>query len=354
MEVREIKTFKDFENSFKDIERLWENCNEKRIFYSPIFLRQYLKSYRDENLHYLLMYHNNRPSLLAPLEVIERKKGFIRWRELRFAIEGDFKNFILDNTLDNEDTLLKNIFKYMDKLEIDRISLDNILPRTNLCSYLLKNQRYNPHIHHQNMVPILDFSSFESFESFEKTFPANTRKYKNKLLREKNVEFEIIDDMNEKVYEEIKNLHILEKDFLKKSGRKERYSLYEEENREDFIKNIQLKSKSVRLFILRDKDNGNIIAYRNCYIDKNELVSWNTAYNPDFRDYSLSNAIFYFIFKSFFNQDNFTKFNFGVGGYPWKFGYANDFTNVYRLDYFKTEKGQRVKKMIGFKSALEG
>lgn len=353
MEVKEIRSFEDFEKFFHDIEKLWENCREREIFYSPLFLKQYIKSYKKENLLFLLMYHNKKPALLAPFEIIQRNIGFLKWSELRFAIEGDFKNFILDNSLGNEGTLLKNIFKHIKKLEVDRVSLDNILPDSSLCRYILKNQRLNPNLKSQNLVPILDFDKFKDFEEFERTFPANTRKYKNKLLREKNVEFEVVDEMTESLYEEIKNLHIKEKDFLKSSGRTERYSLYEDDNREDFIKNIQLSSKAVRLFILWDLDSKKIIAYRNCYINGKELVSWNTAYDPEYRDYSLSNGIFYFIFKNFFEQDKYSRFNFGVGGYPWKFGYANGFTNVYILDYFKSDKGKKIERLIKIKKGFK-
>ncbi|MDO5017861.1 MAG: GNAT family N-acetyltransferase [Lagierella massiliensis] len=353
MEVKEIKTIEEFENCFKDIVYLWDKCEEKEIFYSPQFLKQYLRSFKDENILYLLMYHNNRPSLLAPLKIVTRKISFFNWKELKFGLEGDFKNFILDNSLNNEDTLLKNIFKYIEKLDVDRISLDNILPKTSLSKYILKNQKYSFSFYHQNMVPELDFREYENFKEFEKNFPANTRKYKNKLLREVDVKFEIVDDITEEFYDEIKKVHIAEKNYLKQAGRTKRYSIYEDRKREDFIKNIQLNSKSVRVFILRDLQTGKIIVYRNCYISDDKLISWNTAYDPKYSKYSLSNGIFYFMFKELFKNNLHDKFNFGVGGYAWKFGYATGFDNIFILDYFKSEKGKRISKLINIKKALE-
>lgn len=353
MEIVEIKNLADFEKYISDIEKIWENTKEKVVFSSPIFLREYVRANEDKNLLYLLMYENNNPILLAPFEITERKAALSKWRELQFGLEGDFKNILLDDCVVNYDTSIRNLFNYIEKLPIDRVVLDNILPESYLSKYILKNHKLNGHFSQQNMVPTLNLEDYESFEEYNKTFPSNTRKYKNKILREKNIEFQVIDDMSEELYEEIKNIHIEEKIFLKSQGRDERYSLYEDEQREEFIKNVQLGSKAVKNFIIRDIDKGKVIAYRNCYVNGDELVSWNTGYSPEYREYRLNNALFYFIFEELFKRGKFKKFNFGVGGYAWKFGYANSFTNIYILDYFTSDRGRKIKKMIGFKKALE-
>lgn len=353
MEIKTIKTLKDFEKCFSDIEKIWGRAKERIVFSSPIFLREYVKANEDKNLLYLLMYENNNPILLAPFEINERKATLSKWCELQFGLEGDFKNILLDDSVVNYDTSIKNLFKYIEELAIDRVVLDNILPESYLSKYILKNQKLNGHFRQQNMVPTLNFEDYESFDEYSKTFPSNTRKYKNKILREKNIEFQVIDDMSEELYGEIKNIHIEEKSFLKSQGRDERYSLYEDKNREEFIKNIQLGSNAIKNFIIRDIDRGKVIAYRNCYVNGEELVSWNTGYSPEYREYRLNNALFYFIFEELFKRGEFKKFNFGVGGYAWKFGYANSFTNIYILDLFLTDKGNKIKKMIGFKKALE-
>lgn len=353
MEIKRIKTLEDFEKYIPDIEKLWESTREKIVFLSPIFLREYVKANEGENLLYLLMYENNNPVLLAPFEIRKRKVALSKWTELQFGLEGDFKNILLGDCVVNYDTSIKNLFKYIEKLSVDRVVLDNILPQTNLSKYILKNQKLNGHFSQQNMVPTLKFDEYENFDEYNKTFPSNTRKYKNKILRERNIEFEVVDNMNEELYNEIKNIHIEEKKFLKSLGRSERYSLYEDEKREEFIKNVQIGSNLVKNFIIRDIDKNKVIAYRNCYVNGDELVSWNTGYDPDYREYRLNNALFYFIFEDLFKGNEFKKFNFGVGGYPWKFGYANSFTNIYILDLFLSDKGKKIKKMIGFKKALE-
>lgn len=353
MEIKEIKNLEDFEKYISDVEKIWENTKEKVVFSSPIFLREYVRANEDKNLLYLLMYENNNPILLAPFEITERKAALSKWRELQFGLEGDFKNILLDDCVVNYDTSIKNLFNYIEKLPIDRVVLDNILPESYLSKYILKNHKLNGHFSQQNMVPTLNLEDYENFDEYNKTFPSNTRKYKNKILREKNIEFQVIDNMSEELYEEIKNIHIEEKIFLKSQGRDERYSLYEDEKREEFIKNVQLGSKAVKNFIIRDIEKGKVIAYRNCYVNGEELVSWNTGYSPEYREYRLNNALFYFIFEELFKRGEFKKFNFGVGGYAWKFGYANSFTNIYILDYFTSDRGRKIKKMIGFKKALE-
>lgn len=357
MIIEEISNYNSFLKIYDDYSNLWQNSIDKNIFNSPIFLKNYIKTYENKFSLKILTVRNNGILVgLAPLTIHKKKFGFLTWNELRFATEGDYRGFVVKKNSapsdPSEDEIIKSILNEINKFNCERICLDYISQNSSLFRYLSKNDYFNPKLSYHIQVPKLDINQFEDFNSFSSCFPKKTNKYRNKLLREHNYKLVVVDKMNDELLEEMSSLHIKEKDFHISNGNKNRYSLYEDSDRKNYIFNVQKEYDNVLYFMLRRVSDNKLICYRNTYKLLDTIYSWNTAYDPEFASYRVNNTFFYEIFKYVFENSISKNFNFGSGGYPWKFSFTDKFDVLYKLDYFNSN-GKLVDRLLKLKKCLK-
>lgn len=348
-----ISNYDEFLKIEKEYTDLWESSVDRNIFNSPIFLKSYIKSFSETyKLHIICLRNNGILVGIAPLKILKKSFFLLKWNEVRFATEGDYRSFIIRKKIKEsdigEDQIIKNLVFEIDKLNCERICLDYISQHSSLYKYLSKNDDLNPKLSYHIQVPKLNMYSFENFENYKKHFPKKTNKYRNKLINDHDYILSVTDKMNDSLLDEMAELHIKEKNYHIDNGNNKRYSLYEDDDRKKYIFDLQKDSKYVLHFMMRRKSDDKLICYRNTYTLDDTIYSWNTAYDPEFSSYRVNNTFFYEIFKYLFEYKSYKFFNFGSGGYPWKFSFTDDFDVLFKLDYFN-KNGKFIEKLLKLK-----
>ncbi len=325
------------------------------LFFSTyFFLENYIKNFSDKyNFKIILVYNNKTLVGYAPLYTTNRKKGPFSWTELRFASEGDFRGFVIRKPRNDADPskekIIQKIFEVINEIKWDRICLDYISSKNDLFKYIKVSNMLNPYLRFQLEAPYIELSSM-NLEDIKSIFPSKLNKYKNKLEREVGYYFEVVNRLDDELFDEMASLHIEEKNYLKSKGREERHSLYEDDRRRRYFHDV-LTGRDTYHCCIRKSSDSKLLAYRNVHISDDILHSWNTAYSPEVASYRVNNIILYEMIK-YFKENNIDKvFSLGSGGYPWKFAITDKFVSLYTLDYFRNKKN--IKKLIDFSSLIK-
>lgn len=356
MIINTISNYNDFlqiENEYAD---LWTNSVDKNIFNSPVFVKSYFKNFSKNNkIYFLCLYNNNKLIGVAPLKIVKKSFFIFKWNELRFATEGDYRGFIVRKKSccsdANEEQIIKHLLNEIENLKCDRICLDYISQHSSLFKYLSKNDYYNSKVLYHIQVPFINIDLSDSHEEIPIIFPKKMRKYRNKLIKDNDYNLIVKNKMDDSDLDEMSSLHIKEMKYLISRGNDSRHSLYEDLDRKNYVYDTQKLYDNVFHFMLRRKSDNKLICYRNTYFCNNTLHSWNTAYDPEFESYRVNNTFFYEIFKYIYENKICNKFNFGSGGYAWKFSFTDDFDVLYKLDFFN-KKAKFIEKLINLKKVL--
>jgi len=345
--------------SFLQLKGNWERLEKQSpdvTYYSTFEYNSiWWKVYKDQDnlsLFIIVVRQNDKIVGIAPLMIEKVKKKLFEYRVLKFLGRGDYLDFLIDFSLQKPQTVIKDIFKIIEenKNKWDELHLTHIKHNSLLTSYLLKS-KYNKYYTYLIEAPFLDLNGFDDFEDYCKRIVSkNVKTYLNNL--EKVIGFNFFCEHGN-ILEKMAELHIREKEYLKKKGRSTRYSLYEDKNRLSFQNNMYNNSDVKKTFCIT-KNNGDLIAYRSIYHYKNIYFSWNTAYDPDYTDFRLGRILFYLMIKQGFKDNTFKILDFGSGRYPWKFEWTNTFNLVYELKYSNPDnkklkiynKIKRIKKAI--------
>src|SRR5690606_33365691 len=109
--------------------------------------------------------------------------------------------------------------------------------------------------HHQLLTPLsenpfIDLRDHQDFEAFAAArLPSHTRKYRNKLLREKGARFRVVQGDEDGILERMADLHRTERDFLRSRGRSERHSLWDDERRVEHYRQIYAEPGAGTTFV---------------------------------------------------------------------------------------------------------
>lgn len=285
----------------------------------------------DVDLHVVCVTNNNRLVAIAPFSVRRQVRGELEISHLEFATHGDYRSVLVDPEANaNQDTILKTVMDHVRASGCHKVNLGNVPTDTPFAHYLLKS-RYNDDFRHHVENPFVDLAPFDDFDDFEtRRVPKNARKYRNKLLRDHDVSFRVVHGGGPELVERLATLHRAEKDHLTEQGREGRRSLFEEPARRGHVEAVFATTDDPVTFLYERAD-GDLVGYRTCYLHDRVLLSWNSAYHPDFEDYRVGRALQYDIFRALFADRFADRFDFGAGRYPWKFEWTGDFTTTYRL-----------------------
>lgn len=337
MRVEIIKTTDEFKKLKLEWEELERTEKDATIFQT--FLYNYSWWENVENigkyqLNIVIVREDNGNLLgVAPLIIELEKKLFFKISTIKFMAWGDYLGFLLKTDNTNTGKIISKIFETIEKLKIDRVLFSNIDINSILGKYLKKHQKYNYLMEFQVECPQVVFNKFENFNNYKKEYNYNSlNNLRNKLKKKFNYSFVV--DYSNKYFDEVKNIHRNLQHFLNSNNNtSERSSLFENKERNDFLEKFYSQSKNLISFYLLDEKQ-KIINYAICYSKNGRIINWNVGHEPSFSKYSPGRVINYEIMQWGFEQNNKELiFDFGCGGYPWKFQWTDDFTSVYKLEY---------------------
>ncbi|MCF8275069.1 MAG: GNAT family N-acetyltransferase, partial [Flavobacteriaceae bacterium] len=180
-------------------------------------------------------------------------------------------------------------------------------------------------------------TKFKDFDVFKtKHLPSKVNQYAKKLKRDTNYSIHIT---SENLVEEIAQIHIDEKNHLQSHGNLKRHSIFEDALKKKFIEKL-MKNKLVLSYFLQDNKQDKIITYRTGIIFNNRYYSFNTAYQPEYKDYRVGKILILEILRENFINPLWDAFDAGCGRYPWKFEWTSDFNLLYQLRYIKPESSK--------------
>jgi CelD/BcsL family acetyltransferase involved in cellulose biosynthesis len=341
MEVKIIRTTEEFSVLKEEWERI-ESLSNSTTYFST-FHYNYTwwnvnRNNTDFQLFILVVYNNNAVVGIAPLKIKKTKRRFYSCRVLEFLSHGDYADFLID---DSDNIGFKKIIgKILDTIKRsnnkwDEISLTHINEHSLLTHYIFTSE-YNKNFDYLIEVPFINFSEYDTFEKYTKSFlPKKTKQYLNRFQREVNIEMVIT---NENVIDQLSEVHIAQKDFLKSKGIEERHSMYEDEQINEFLKNLYESNNNTLTYILLDVDNNNqIICYYTGYVYHNIFHSYNTAYHPKYQHLAIGKIFNFIIFEENQKEKNWDVFDMGTGRYAWKFEWTNTFNLLYQLKIVQSD-----------------
>ena len=344
-QIKIVTKMEEFINMKEDWERL-EKLDLDVTYYSTFHFNYcwWLTYGQDKRnkLFIICCYRDNKIVGIAPLMIREIDKKIIKCHELCFLGKGDYFNFIVDSSKFSSLAIIKDIFNAIEENSDrwDRIELTHIQKDTQLLRYLLRHDKYNPHINYLTSCPRIDIKDFTSYEQFDKEF-MNTkmRKKHEKLRNQTGYRFKLVTGSQDDIYERISQVHKMEKQYLQREkGKSERKSLFENKNNEEFLKRLFKDNDQVITFYLETEE-GEMIIYNSCYLYGNVLYGWNTAYSPKYSHYhGVSDVIMIEMIQYLFKNDHGDQIDFGAGSYSWKFRWTSRFSVSYSFSMWNLSK----------------
>ncbi|QZY55333.1 GNAT family N-acetyltransferase [Crassaminicella profunda] len=355
-----ITTTEEFYNLQEDWERLQEQDPDVTYYSTFEFAKAWWDAYKndqDKELFIVCIYQDKDIVGIAPFIIQKENKKIMSWNTLRFLGRGDFLGILVDRSNNNEMTIIKDIFKCIeDNTEKwERLSLTHIKHNSSIVAFILKSGKYNRKLKYLIECPYILLNKYRDFAEFNRKFVSGqVRNYRNKLMKNFNYQFRIVNNKDIDMYDEISKVHKKEQEYLiDKYNRKERKSIFTDKKKTSYLKQIYKNNSKVLTFMLTDGEN-NLLGYDTCYLYKGVLHSWNIAYNPEFEKYRIGKILNYEIVKYVFKTKIADVFDFGAGRYPWKFEWTNDFVLDYQLDMWneETEKGKKLKRLFELKKKI--
>ncbi|WP_134773630.1 GNAT family N-acetyltransferase [Ornithinimicrobium flavum] len=315
----------------------WEELQARDThvpFYSTFaVVRAWWAAYGRDDGHELLVVtarHNGDLVGVAPLSYRPQTRYGVPIKEVRFASHGDYLAFLLEPELPAGTVTQALMDAVLGQSDWDILNLTNIPASTPFSAALLRSE------HHTRLTPLsenpyLDLREYPDFEAFTADrLPSHTRKYRNRLLRDKGARFRVVEGDAEGVLDRMAELHRAERDFLRARGRTERHSLWDDERRVEHYRRIYAEPGTGLTFLLEGAD-GTLLGYRTCFVHGRTLLSWNSAYHPDVADYRMGKVIQYDILEHLYARGDVDRFDLGAGRYPWKYEWTDRSTLSYRF-----------------------
>ena len=343
MEYDIISKSQDLESLKADWERI-EKTSETYTYFSSF---QYNVNWCKTNsnskskLFIIKISQNNKVVGIAPLQISKHKGKLISNNVIEFINAGDYTDFLID--FNAEVKHIKVISKIFDVIqdhrnEWEEINLTNI-SNNSLLSYYLLSSNYNNKYKITTEVPFINFNIYNSLDEYRKLFlPRKVKQYVNKLRREVNVELKVT---RKNVIDDISKIHISEKEYLLKKGIKNRRSIFDNQDKYHFLKELYTENENVLTYILINKDEGDeIVCYYTGFVFNGRFHSYNTAYNPKYERFSVGKIFNSLIFEANEKENLWDVFDMGAGRYAWKFEWTNTYNMLYELNYenYKTKK----------------
>lgn len=298
----------------------------------------------------LSLEHNGKIIGLFPLFSEKRKEALFTWKELKFLGLGDYRGPIIDTREVQAKRIFHHFLEYMkNKIEYDRLVLSNLEGDSEFVHFLFSSGETNPHCQLLVEAPFVKIDDDFSMEELSQRMPSNTRKYRNRLERDHGLHFSVKEEMTLEDLEEIGTLHSKQQKAMRRDGRLERVSLYDDESTRNYLEEILDQDHHLLFQIKNNK--GELMAYRYCFLKNNRYYSWNSAYDYSYRNYRLNNTSLLETLNYLSSLKEDLVFDMGAGRYPWKFRWTKDYKSLYIYDVWKEESSKilrNLQKLKGF------
>lgn len=357
MEYRIINTTEGFEALKPRWEKMEQQASGISFFSTFEFCFTWWTVYQNQpeyNLWIICVYQNKYLVGIAPFVIKSQRKRFVKYKSLSFLASLGYNDFLTVPELSVKlETIYKLVFIVIEENKHlwDEIHLTHISQKSPLSKYVLKSN-FNPKFNYLIENPFIDLTKFKNLDSFcMEHLPAKTRQYSNRLKKLTNYSLHITTENLVGTFSEI---HIAEKNYLKKKGKVERHSIFENVLKKELWEFIFVKGLMMSYY-LYDNNRKRIIIYNSGSIFRNIFYSINTAFDPAYEKLGVGKIMYYEIFRENFSNPIWSLFDTGTGRYPWKFEWTSDFNLLYQLHYIKPESRhlKLLKKLRKIKQALK-
>lgn len=268
------------------------------------------------------------PFALRPEERDGRTVDVLRW-----ASHGDYLSVLhaRDKDVAAPETILglvlDELARIVDDGEVASVHLTGIPSDSEFAWRVRRSQD-----HHKNLAFLIENPWIDL--RGPRVVPSHARKYRNRLQRDHSVTFGVFKGNEHGILERIGVVHRAEKDHLvEQKARAERHSLYEDDRRVDHIRGVFAATDDALTFALidgGDSASGRVLAYRTVFRHGRRMLSWNSAYLPEFEEYRLGKVLQLQILEHLDVHDLADEFDLGAGRYPWKFEWTPHLRSTYR------------------------
>jgi len=334
--VKNKKEFLELKESWQSLEETCKNTHYYNTF--KLIYEWFDKVQQNTELRIICVLHNNEVVGIAPLCIENKKKYvFFNIRELSFLGWGDYKTFLYNDSVSNISSIFKTFFQAIESIsdDWDKLVLRNLRQDSYLV-YFLKKTLYHPYLRSYNEAPFITKNNYSRFDQYlsqykDKRLETNERR----LLKDDPFEYKLFLQPTQGQLEEVMNLHVREKDELNiKSDKVTRTSPFANSKRKAFHLALESVEHTLSLAALFRKSDNKIIAYELYYRFKGIIYCWNMGYDPQYANYGVLRILNKNVVKSFFDQDSDLVYDYGSGGYMWKYQNTNEFCLLYRLEKF--------------------
>ena len=322
-----------------DLREEWERLEtpEGAYYTTHRFVSAWWQSYRHApgyRLHVVVVRQEGQVVGIGPFAFRPEVREGRQVDVLRWASRGDYLSLLHAHggSVAAPETITAHVLAELQRIvddgEAASVHLPGIPSDSELAWHVRTSQRYHKHLRFLVESPVIDLRA-------PRVVPSHARKYRNRLLRERDVTFATFAGDEHGILDRIAAVHRAEKNHLvQERSRTERHSLYDDDRRVEHVRRVFTDTGDALTFAFLDGDaaTGQVLAYRTVFRHGRRLLSWNSAYLPELEDYRMGKVLQLQILENLDVQglgEEVDEFDLGAGSYPWKF----EWTPRQRLTY---------------------
>ena len=309
--------------AFEELKEIWNELLQKNevneVFLTYEFVTNWWNVYgQGKELLLLKVTDNNEIIGIAPLMIENKVIKFIG------DPHSDYHDFIL---VKNKDAAIKEIFEYLKSIKFKEVDLYEIKENSSTLD-ILRRLSYKKLEEVSSICPKIPIKTY-----FEDYLKSQMSRDSRKKLRQKNNKFiknngifRHVEDVKNSSLENFFDVH------RKEWSRTKTPSKFNYDINKEFYKEIIKNVKSDFYVLEFDRKE---IAYHLGFIYNNKFISYTTAYDIDYTEYSPGLMLFYNLIKDIFDM-GLKEFDFVRGAEAYKYKFVNGEGINHRIRLYKT------------------
>lgn len=341
------------EEEFLQLEEPWNKLQHKSVestcynsFLVAYFWYKFLVP--KSQLCIVCVLHNEEVVGIAPLCINKRSHWRIyNVREIEVLGWGDYKTFLYNEDFPKRSAIFKSFFDAIESINYqwDKMVIKN-LRQDNYLTHFLKRNPLHQYLWSYNEAPCISFKNYKTFDNYKKEFrdkriEANAKK----LSKKESFSFEFYHSISDELLQKMMACHIKEKEILN-IGSATRTSPFSSSGRQSFHASLLTKGNYGSAAVLFNST-GDIMAYEMYYYYNGVYYCWNIGYDPKYTSLGVARILNKKVIEFLFSQESVIKYDYGAGGYRWKYQNTTEFCLLYRLEFhnIKSKKVQFIQKV---------